>query len=86
MSTLRSYRRLGSREVPLKPPMITSFYKAQGSRKLGRAIACGDRSAVFDLPKKTAKRLLEAIQAEDKTLSDEGLEFGLEIPSSLPKI
>ena len=66
--------------------MITSFYKAQGSGKLGRAIACGDRSAVFDLPKKTAKRLLEAIQAEDKTLGDEGLEFGLEISNKASEI
>jgi len=82
-STLRLYPKGSNKEDHLKPPIVTSFCKARGSGKLGRVVVCGDGSAVFDLPKKKAKRLLEAVRLEEETID---LEFGLEIPSSLPEI
>ncbi len=83
MTTLRLYPIRGE---PLNPPLVTNFCKARGSGKLGRVVSCGDGSAVFDLPKKRAKRLLAAIQEEEAKTEGEGLEYGLEIPSSLPNI
>jgi len=82
MTTLRLYPIIGE---PLNPPLVTSFCKARGSGKLGRVVSCGDGSAVFDLPKKRAKRLLAAIQEEEAKTEGDGLEYGLEIPSSLPE-
>jgi superfamily II DNA/RNA helicase len=83
-TTLRLYPKRNADSVePLKPPQVTAFCKARGSGKLGRVVVCGDGSAVFDLPKKRAKRLLEAIRAGE---SNEDLEFGLEMPSSLPEM
>ena len=81
MTTLRLYPKSGE---PLNPPLVTSFCKARGSGKLGRVVSCGDGSAVFDLSKKRAKRLLAAIQEEEENEEDDGLAYGLEIPSSLP--
>ena len=81
MTTLRLYPKSGE---PLNPPLVTSFCKARGSGKLGRVVSCGDGSAVFDLSKKRAKRLLAAIQEEEENEEGDGLEYGLEIPSSLP--
>lgn len=83
MTTLRLYQKSGE---SLNPPLVTSFCKARGSGKLGRVVSCGDGSAVFDLPKKRAKRLLAAIQEEEENTEGDGLEYGLEIPSSLPDI
>ena len=84
-TTVRLYSKSASDE-PLKPPAVTSFCKPRGSGKLGRVVICGDGSAVFDLPKKRAKRLLKAIQEEEEKTGDGGMEYNLEIPSSLPAI
>jgi len=72
------------KQDPLRPPAVTAFCKARGSGKLGRVVICGDGSAVFDLPTKRANRLIETILAEEDR--DGGLEYGLEMPSSLPEI
>jgi superfamily II DNA/RNA helicase len=88
-TTVRLYSKSASSNNdvdPLKPPEVMSFCKPRGSGKLGRVVICGDGSAVFDLPKKRAKRLLKAIQEEEENTGDGGLEYGLEIPSSLPEM
>lgn len=88
MNTLRLYSRLDSVDGsdPLRPPAVTSFCKKRGSGKLGRVVICGDGSAVFDLPKKRARRLVEAIRAEEEENLEEDLEYALELPVSLPEM
>jgi superfamily II DNA/RNA helicase len=65
----------------LTPPEVTAFCKAYGSGKLGRVLICKDGSAVFDLSKKRAKRLLDAVMT-----TEEETEYSLEMISSLPEI
>lgn len=86
MTTLRIYANKSNSEGPLTPPAVTSFCKARGSGKLGRVVVCSDGSAIFDLPKKRANRLLETIREENKKKGGDGLEYELEIPSSLPEM
>mmetsp|Transcript_33188 Transcript_33188/g.78394 ORF Transcript_33188/g.78394 Transcript_33188/m.78394 type:complete len:806 (+) Transcript_33188:163-2580(+) len=84
MNTVRLYSRTG--DDPLTPPIVTNFCKTRGSGKLGRVTIARDGSAVFDLPKKRAKRLLETFVAEDENQRIEGLEYSLEIPITLPEL
>ena len=65
----------------LTPPKVTVFCKAYGSGKLGRVLICKDGSAVFDLSKKRARRLLDAVMT-----ADEETEYSLEMISTLPEI
>jgi superfamily II DNA/RNA helicase len=65
----------------LTPPKVTAFCKAYGSGKLGRVLICKDGSAVFDLSKKRARRLLDAVMTAEKET-----EYSLEMISSLPEI
>mmetsp|Transcript_17963 Transcript_17963/g.37611 ORF Transcript_17963/g.37611 Transcript_17963/m.37611 type:complete len:630 (-) Transcript_17963:83-1972(-) len=83
MSTLRLY----SRSIdPLTPPAVTSFCKKRGSGKLGRIAISKDGSAIFDLAKKRATKLLETITAEEEEQGGDGLEYVLEMPISLPEM
>ncbi|VEU36856.1 unnamed protein product [Pseudo-nitzschia multistriata] len=87
MTTLRLYpRSIGGSS--LTPPVVTSFCKQRGSGKLGRVvISKKDGSAIFDLPEKRANKLMEIIKAEEEERKDDdGLEYGLEIPISLPEL
>ena len=81
MSTLRLYSRSSD---PLTPPAVTNFCKKRGSGKLGRVAISKDGSAIFDLPKKRATKLMETITAEEQ--GDDGLEYVLEMPISLPEM
>ena len=85
VNTLRMSYRSNNRDA-LAPPMVTSFCKNRGSGKLGRVVICKDGSAVFDLSKKRARRLLEAVAAEESEKGEEGLDYRLEMVISLPEI
>jgi len=54
----------------LTPPMVIAFCKARGSGKLGRVVMCKDGSAVFDLPKKRARKLLDAVMIYNNSNSN----------------
>eukprot|EP00536_Pseudo-nitzschia_multiseries_P017114 jgi/Psemu1/247948/estExt_Genewise1.C_13860013 len=84
MNTVRLYSRTGS--DPLTPRVVTDYCKHRGSGKLGRVTISKDGSAVFDLPKARAKRLMETFKAEEEKSRDEGLEYILDIPITLPEI
>ena len=59
----------------LSPPQVIAFCKQLGSGKLGRVSICADGSAVFDLSKAKAEKLMDAAK---------GKEFVIEMPLTLP--
>ena len=82
--TIRVWKDSCSRQNPLTPPEITKLVKTLGSGKLGRISICEDGSAVFDLSRSKAKRLLQNVADDDMSSLVEGWNF--EMPESLPSI
>ncbi|CAB9506087.1 dependent RNA helicase [Seminavis robusta] len=72
--TLRLYR---NDQTPFTPPEVIKICKQWGSGKLGRVVVCQDGSAVFDLPRKRAMRLLESAHGSP---DDSQLELPLTLP------
>eukprot|EP00577_Skeletonema_sp_RCC1716_P005843 CAMPEP_0113376284 /NCGR_PEP_ID=MMETSP0013_2-20120614/2549_1 /TAXON_ID=2843 ORGANISM="Skeletonema costatum, Strain 1716" /NCGR_SAMPLE_ID=MMETSP0013_2 /ASSEMBLY_ACC=CAM_ASM_000158 /LENGTH=778 /DNA_ID=CAMNT_0000258359 /DNA_START=86 /DNA_END=2422 /DNA_ORIENTATION=- /assembly_acc=CAM_ASM_000158 len=82
--TIRAWNDSGTRSNPLSPPEVTKLVKALGSGKLGRISICEDGSAVFDLSRSKAKRLLQNAGEDEMSSLVEGWHF--EMPESLSAI
>jgi len=82
--TIRAWNDSCSRSNPLSPPEVTKLVKALGSGKLGRISICEDGSAVFDLSRSKAKRLLQNVGEDEMSSLVEGWHF--EMPESLSAI
>lgn len=82
--TIRAWNDSCNRNNPLSPPEVTKLVKALGSGKLGRISICDDGSAVFDLSRSKAKRLIQNAGKDEMSSLVEGWHF--EMPESLPTI
>lgn len=76
----RTIRVWSEEDKDLSPPDVTKFAKGLGSGKLGRVTICKDGSALFDLPKKRAHKVMDTYKQEAK---DEGPLLRMELPSDL---
>jgi superfamily II DNA/RNA helicase len=76
--TLRVYRDDGK---AVTPPEVTRFCKTFGSGKLARVtISANDGSAVFDLPKKRAKKLVNTVASTEEELFGWNIEMPMHLP------
>ena len=82
--TIRVWNDSCSRSNPLSPPEVTKLVKELGSGKLGRISICEDGSAVFDLSRSKAKRLLQNADNNEMSSLVGGWQF--ELPESLSAI
>lgn len=82
--TIRAWNDSCNRNNPLSPPEVTKLVKALGSGKLGRISICDDGSAVFDLSRSKAKRLIQNAGEDEMSSLVKGWHF--EMPESLPAI
>ncbi len=82
--TIRVWNDSCNQKNPVSPPEVTKLVKALGSGKLGRISICDDGSAVFDLSRSKAKRLIQNAGKDEMSSLVEGWHF--EMPESLSAI